>query len=255
MDRFLSLFVIFGHNFGSSELFKNRKIASFVCIAHILLASYYSIYLIHIIVLASGVRRIHVINAALIYVTTLFAYWFAISDSIIYRREQRFFWKVINKINKSCSCELTHKFFIIKFATYILITILSLLFDVSINGDIRSIFLIILVRICEFRMFYYIFHVELLHSHLKIVEDQLKQNERKTRICVESSVFERIRAHYNCIHAMTGYLNKAFGLSQVTGISYCFYTILTNMNILLVHYNELPVLNNVGELKGNFFVN
>lgn len=138
-------------------------------------------------------------------------------------------------------------YFKLKFVVYVVTTLSCLLFIflTSVDSSERlTVLNIILVKICEIRVFYYIFCVEVLHCQLKTINHEFKMNESKT---VESKGFKWMRTQYNCVYDMTNFLNEVFGLSQVTEISYCFYIILANMNFLLTHYNDIPRLNAFGK--------
>lgn len=74
---------------------------------------------------------------------------------------------------------------------------------------------------------------------MKIIEHELKQNKSHMRFWLESNGFRRIRSYYSNVYEMTNCLNKMFGLSQVTGVCFCFYIILTDLNWLLTYFDEL----------------
>lgn len=107
---------------------------------------------------------------------------------------------------------------------------------------------------CEIRVFYYIFCIEVLHSQFRNIEHEFRTHEIKIDFSTDLEVFKRIRAHYQgTVYQMANLLNEIFGLSQVTGISFCFYIVLTEMNYLLVHYNDLSTVNTLGKFT-NFFL-
>lgn len=255
IECILNLFDIFGYNSGSSQLSRNQKTACFIYIMHILLAIFYTIYAIQSMIMVPGIRMIVLINAAFVYISAVSAYWFIVFDSIFHKRENQLFW-IFLKRNNEFLTDLNTMCFKLKLAVYICTTISCVLLyiltsDVSIG---LTMFLhSILIKICEIRVFYYLFCLDVLYHQLKIIVQKLEMIKTKINFCIDSNEFKWIRLHYNCVYQMANLLNDVFGLSQVTGISYCFYITLTNINYLLVSYNDIPPLNALGKSKIEYF--
>lgn len=209
--------------------------------------------------MVTGFRIIVLINSALVLISAISAYWFTVFDSILYKQEHRLFWRFFKRNNEfpTMLCGLNTLCFKLKLAMYICTTISCVLLyiitsDVQIGLDMF--FHSILIKICEIRIFYYIFCLDVLYDQLKIIVHKLKTTKTKSNFCIETNGFKWIRLHYNCIYQMVNLLNDVFGLSQVTGIAYCFYIILTNINYLLVYYNNIPTINALGKSLNIFFL-
>lgn len=247
---------VFGYNSGISKLSRNQRNAQLIYFVHVAMAIFYAYYLtIYTINYPSELPPIEMVNTALQYFSAFFAYLFVVFDSVFYGCQHRSFWQHFGRVNKLHADFYEYSSFclILKFTIYVAVRFVCLLAFVIENDNISDLaiflFLItLLVKICEMRVFYYIFCVDVLHSRLKAIDNELKSIERKNSVRISSSEIKRIRTRYNSIFEMSNLLNEVFGLSQVTAISYCFYIVLTEINYLLAHSRKTPAISTVGKI-------
>lgn len=243
----LIFFDVFGFNSGSSNLSRRYKITNSICILHVLLVVIFTLYKIRLILkLHSTLPLIDLINSVFQYSVLLYFYWFIVVDSIFYKREHRIFWEIFQKISKTYSnqCNLNLGHFILKFVVYVFTTAWCLIAVTVLVDKMYEFvyFYVILMKICEVRVFYYIFCLEVLNSQMEKINRKLNENKNKNRFWLNSKRFQEIRQYYSCVYEMTNCLNKVFGLSQAAGISFCFYMVLTDFNWISTHFNELNLV-------------
>lgn len=103
---------------------------------------------------------------------------------------------------------------------------------------------LLLMKMCELRILYYIFCLAVLHSQMETIDQEIKKNKNNHSFWIKSYGFQEIRKNSTCIYEMTNCLNKVFGLSQVAAICYGFYMVPTNLNWVYTHFEEiLPKFN------------
>lgn len=236
IEFLLIFFDIFGYDSGSSKLSRQRNIACFIYIIHILFGIFLLFYKIRLIFEMISLPIIELINVLLQYSAALYFYWFIIVDSIFYKREHHNFWKILKTVTQVYRCNTKIENFSLKFMVYLFMTIWRLfVFVLSIGDAYEYIYVYnILFELCEMRVVYYIFCVEVLHSQMEAIDDELKHKD-----WIKSNGFRRNREYYSHVREMTNSLNKAFGLSQVAGILCCFYMVLTEFNWILTHFDDL----------------
>lgn len=254
IEYLLIFFDAFGYNSGWTKLTRNRKTARFIYIAHFLLAIIYGIrIIIFAIAFFSGYKSVDLINSMLQYFSALLAYWFIVCDSVFYNREHSHFWELMGKINifRSESYGFSFFCFVMTFAVYFITTISCLLTFIVASDDriqfqqvIYAFVYQILIKMCEIRVFYYIFCVNELHNQLKTIDNEFKS--------IEPRNLKSIRSRYDSIYEMANLLNEMFGLSQVFGVSYCFYVVLSEINYIIAHYNHSPALSVLGKCSKKF---
>lgn len=202
--------------------------------------------------LSFQLQFIEVFNSVLQYFSALFTYWSIVIDSACFKRKHRIFWEYRTKIKKPSmnSCGFTFLCFTLKLAIYVFTTLLCLLTFILVSDDSIGVNTIesmlvdsLLIKIGEIRVFYYIFCVEVLFSQMKNINDNFKIKKRETTLSNERKTLKCIRTFHNCVYEMANLLNDVFGLSQVTGISFCFYIVFTDLNFVLGRHNDLPPTN------------
>lgn len=248
---FLNFFDIFGYNSGSSKISSNQKCACFIYIVHILLAVFYTFDSVRFYAAFSTLLPIETINAAIQLLTVLYCFWLIIRDSIFYRKEHQIFWKTFEKLYEffphSCNSNFGHIVF--KIVEHSIITTLCMIVTVIYNGFLYGEIVIpynLLIKMCEFRSFYYVFCVEVLYNQIKTIKVALTQKKSKTRFWSNSNGFHWVREYYSSIYNMAQCLNTVFGMSQVGAIMYLIYMLLSNLNWLQAHLNEKTIAFDLG---------
>lgn len=191
--------------------------------------------------LLSSLRLVEVINNAMQLSLGAYTYWAIIFDSMRQKREHQYFWRILQHINSSyCdSKEIQIQKYLRTFKAYMLIVDTFFVINYVSNGfkgTIDYAIYLALNTICQVRIFYYIFCLEIICFHLKIIEEKLKAInilELKDRW----HHLKRIREHYAKVYEMCINLNKIFGWSHVAIILYCFYKRLTELNWLYTSFH------------------
>lgn len=252
----LIFFDICGFNTRLTNLSNNQKLSFLVNLVQILLAislMLFKFFTVRILFFSLGTME--TINEYIEYSSSLYAYWLIIWDSIQYRQQNKLFWAFHQKqetymnqhSNFRCYFLKLYEFFIAR----IIITLIKIVsdristsgFKISLAGYIAY---TIPVFLCQMRLFYYLFCVEIIDSHLKNIEFELKllKHSNENSICLsELHRLKWIRRYYNNVYEMVNILNEIFGWSQAASILFCFYSTFTDFNYFYIHFHNLSLLN------------
>lgn len=242
----LNFYDLFGYNSGVGWT-KCHLVANIIYVQHIIFAMLFTLYKIRLTLgLLHAMQWIEFFNQMLKYSAALNAYWLIVLDSIFYRRQHQRFWNILQTI----SIEFAHQndfkigLYILKVISYFSMVVTSVSI-VSITTDLtaglgETVFLhfIFLIKMCQLRVFYYIFCIDTLHFQFKMIERELKLVNR-WNLKHPAYTFRWIRRYYYCIYEMSTLLNQVFGWNQVVVVSFCFYFFLTDLNWVYTHYLQL----------------
>lgn len=269
----LCYFDVCGVNSGSSKVSRNKRATYLIYFVHITTAILLSLFEFHLMSeYYPSLGLIEAISESLEYKAALYTYWLIILDSVVHRRVHEQFWNILQHIDDCFSSQpkCAIRSYVVKFNLYILKTVSIMVIRLtisSITGFIIDFAYIVLFIVCEIRMFYYLFCLEILHMQLKIVEDELKtmmnilslasfredyssMGKTITISAYDKFEFQRmkwIREYYLCVYQMMCNLNEIFGWSHVGAIMFCFYYLLTESNWFYIHFDELSFTHRVGE--------
>lgn len=249
---FLTLFDVCGFYTNSSSFAKRRKYIVFVYFVHFIVISFLTIFFFHLIIQFYPVLGItEAISEFLQYSIGLLTYYLIIFDSILYRRKQQHFWNVLRQIYARFQYQAkTLRSYIIKIVEFFSVTLLIVVVRLSIKSFVDTIIdfaYAVLFKICQLRIFYYIFCLEVIYFQLKIIETELKNIQilsSRSSICF----FQWLRKHFEHVYEMVDDLNGSFGWSNVSAISYCFYILLTDLNWFYIHYHDLSHTYCIGKI-------
>lgn len=272
----LVFFDAFGFNSGSTHLSKYQKI---IYLAHILLAMMFVLLEIKIIFEYYPLLALtESISEFLQYFAALSTYWLTIFDSVLQQRNHRHFWLILERIDISFCGQQSFKFrnYLVKFIVYsiktVVVIVLRLVFSLLIISVIADLAYTFLPIICEIRMFYYLFCLEVIHYQLNMVEKELIVMQRSFNVIAPNQLFQCsilkaspfytlelqrlkwIRDYFHCIYTMIDLLNNIFGWSHVAAISYCFYYTLTEINWLYLNFRNISYIRNIGKRSMHKFV-
>lgn len=230
----LTYFDACGFNSGFSRLSNSRKTFHRTNILHILMAVFFTLYKIRFIIRILTMDSVRIINFVIQYSAALYTIWSIVFDSHFQKREHWHFWEVLQKIDEHYSSQnsFTFKYFSCKFLLCFSTSALAILMIVFFGDLSKSevVFMyIFLIKICEARVFYYIFCLEVLQFQLKTIENSLTNNRSSLHR------LKRIREYYQYIYEMGSLLNNIFGLSQVTANLFCFYFFLADLNWIYIN--------------------
>lgn len=253
MVRVLNFFDIFGYCTESSALTKYRsKIQILIFSVHFILAVLFSLYGFHMFVeMYSLFGLLETLNELVQYTIGLFTYWSILLDSLLHRRKHRHFWQIVERIDQ-CFCTQTETFrsFSHKIIEFFPVTIslYLILFAMASIPQICSVLVFhCLITICQLRMFYYIYCLEVVDWQLKMIEHEIviiKTNlphvaNQKYRF--DLNRFQWINRYYYCVIEMTILLNDIFGVSQIASMLFGFYAFLTDLNWVYVNVDRSTV--------------
>lgn len=253
--RFLIFFDVCGFNTGSSQISNNRKMLYFIYFVQILLAALITIYKFYLMIYHYPLLPLAAaMSLSLQFLVPLYAYWLIIFDSILYRRVHRQFWRTLQHIDKhfhdqsSFSCWLLIAKFIELFTATTLVISALMVINSNNFAQVRIVITsTFLIKICQVKLFYYIFCLEVVEFQLKMIEHELfvlkgvvnVEDARKYHplLVAEISAFytfllrrlKWIRGYLHCVHKMINCLNEMFGFSHVAVIFFCYIFLLTDL--------------------------
>lgn len=247
----LTMFDAFGVcNSGNSKLSKYQIHIYFVHFALAISLTWYLSCLIDIYY--SEILLLEAVSESLQYLTALSTYCLIIVDSIAFRREHHEFWTLVQQIDRSYSSQtdITFRSFIVKLCAYLLRTIATTTFRlcipyVGVWVDCSYVYLFIM---SEVRMFYYIFCLEILYFQLEAIDKELRviidgsRANENTFAKFSCERFKWVRGYFHSVYRMMYLLNKIFGWSHVSAISFCFFFLLTEIHWYYIHYHILSDL-------------
>lgn len=269
IKHILNFFDICGFNTCITNLSNGQKssyIMNFVHISMLILFIVIKFYFIYIFFSLVGTAE--TINEYVQYSSSLLAYWLIISDSIHYRQKQKHFWEIIQKNEKYFCQNLNFQSYIVKFYEFFTAKIFAIIVATSLKsfavfgimGLPGYIAYITPVEICQIRLFYYIFCLEIIYFYLKFIESDLILVEQNMKFyqnsheifSLQSFAFHRlkwIRQYFHDVYEMINLLNKIFGCSQVASVLFCYYSLFTDLNYCYIHFNNLTIL----DISGMYF--
>lgn len=258
--RMLNLFDLNGYNSGCSKLSKNKRYAYAIYVVHISVAAFLSMYIFHMATkYFARLKLSEAISECLQFTAALYTYWLIIFDSILHCQTHERFWSTLQLIDKNfCTqTKMTLRNYFAKLIIYLIKTIITVVVRLMGNSfasfDIDAPYVIIFI-ICDVRMFYYLFCLEIVHFQLEMIEtesEKLKTTvERKiiesrrcrrseVRNAIASTKFQQMkwmREYLHCVHEMVCLANQIFGWSNVAAISLCFCLLLTEIHW---YYNNI----------------
>lgn len=253
MEYMLIFFDVFGYNTGATKLSNYQRAASFILITHVLMLVYFTYAKVHLAFeLLALYQILDVINFLLQFSAGLYTYWIIIFDSVLYRKDHQNFWEIISKINSLCTPQnrFTFRCYLLKLWEYFSFTIVCVVVMISESGvQLSKIAFLyhVIVKICEVRIFYYIFCLEIFHFHLTTINNDLRKNKKKLHFLIKTHRLKWIREYYSYVHQMTSYFNEVFSWSQMAVISFCFCLICSTFNWIYVHYKDLSIIHSKGK--------
>lgn len=250
----LNLFDAFGYNSGSSHLSSKPKVIEFIKYLHISLAILFTLCQINIVIQHSPLMRwIEFFNTMLQLSITSFTYVFIILDTLLQQQKHQQFWKTFQLVDEYFTCQNNFNFkcYIWRCIEYFAVTIvfMVIIFGTTsrISIEIVLILYMIMIKVCNLRVFYYIFCVEILNFQIKTVDSEYKLiTSPRGNTSIYWHRLTWIRWHHQCIFEMSQLLNEVFGFSNVATISFCFYFLLSNVNWYYTNSNELSIIHVLG---------
>lgn len=255
IKQFLNFFDLCGFCSGSSNWFCTRRSINFVMFAHFLLAIFFTFSQFYYFrVFYSNLEMLETISELVEVSATLYTYYLIILDANVHRTAHKYFWDILWQID-NCFCsqfELTCRIYIFKLVIFFLLTFLILIRNMwfSLAEFLTISIHLVIVKICQIRLLYYLFCLEVINSQLKKIEHELVTMKGTHAIvnfqmqsfhAFEMQRFRWIREYFHCIYDMVEIVNEIFGWSQVAAILLNFHCLFTDFNYFYIHYHELHV--------------
>lgn len=259
----LKFYDCWGCNTGLTKISKNKSICFFIYFLHIVSACLLTTYKYFMIVeLLRLIGTLQTINEMIQYTAGLFTYWMIILDSIAYRNKFHIFWRIYQEIdNQFCSQTMLFRGYMLKFNEFFPISIFLYMMIYATNSfpDSSSVFaFLIIISICQLRIFYYLFCVEIVKCQLKIIEHDLimmknmlnftgmtqqfpLMSETSPIVPFELNRFKWVRGYHHRTSELMDLLNEIFGWSQAVAVSFCFYSFATDSNWLFINYGKFSI--------------
>lgn len=244
----LNFFDICGYCTESSALAQHKRIQLLLFIAQVLLACVFTWNQFQLTLdFYEYLGPLQTGNEMLQYSTALCTHWLIIFDSFVYRREHRRFWTILQRFDRRvCKPCISFRKYLFKFYEYFLVSIALYALSFYFRGIPRIYGAFIyagLMIICQFRVFYYIFCLDIVNWQLQTIDNELikeiqslhNRNERYDLKC-----FKWFNKHYGCVVEMTELLNEVFGWSQFALILFAFYGLLTDLNWCYAAFGSVP---------------
>lgn len=252
--RFLNFFDTIGFNSGSSKLSNYPKLIKFIVFVEVVIGITIIILKFQFLQkLYSLYGLLPTINEGCMYSASLYTYLLIVFDSINSRRAHRNFWRLLVQIDEQYCTRLNLRFriYTLKMAEFVFVVNLLGLLSIY---DVRStqtlftyILFMVLTRWFHFRVFYYLFCLEIVHFQMTNIEQELIRLQSQQ--WSDSHRLKRIREHLSLVHRMTCNLNEIFGWSNVAVILSCFYYLLNTVNWIFITFGFITLKYYVGEMQ------
>lgn len=185
---------------------------------------------------------LNLVNNSIQYVSAVTAYWAIILESYFQRGSQRQFWIIYDQISEQNFRQSVPDFrkYLIIFSEYLFVfsfiqMLLTQYFFVFVGNYIYfNVTYIIVVKMYQNRIFYYLFFLELVKHELESIQREMNGivaiSKCKNFRYLEQNCLKRIREHYKLVYEMVNCVNEVFGWSQFTTILFALYLPLTDLN-------------------------
>lgn len=253
ITHLLRFFDAWGYCTESYDTSKYDQVALLIFLFHISLATTLTLFVFGFFlgrdVMASHYEMHQIVNKLLHFSSVLLTYFAIIIESYSQRKIQKHFWRIVRQIDDRFH---RHKRFVLhtylfKFTEFLLV---FSVIQVEIGGYFAEtmgfyrvvyylLAYIVVMKMYQFRIFYYIFYVELINFELKSIETEVKMIYNLSRSncpCLTGNAkypvenFKWIRKYYCLVHSLNTCLNSIFGWSQLSTITCCFHLIVTDLN-------------------------
>lgn len=262
IECFLKVFDAFGFNTQATSLSNGQKLSHSINWTHILIAV---LLIINEVIFFSSFYYYYglyeTLNEIVECSASLCGYWLIIFDSLLYRRAHRRFWMIFQRINKPIHrhSNVIPRSYVIKIVEFYTANILiSCISWQTLPGSsfLSYVIYIFPIKICQLRLFYYVFCLEIVLYEMKMLQNEIKHMDNIANCCSNadrmdpSSSFESHRIKwarkYDSIEEMVNLLNEIFGFSQVGTVLFCFYVQFTDLNYFYIHFDELKIKKAIG---------
>lgn len=243
----LNFFDVCGYCTGSSALAEHKKLQLIIFAIHlasVLVLTFYQFQTFTDLYPAIGF--LETLNEMVQYSIELYTYCLILWDSFLYRKQHIRFWRAFQKINAHLKTnDPFYNGYVCKFIEYFLVTNILYVSIFLVEGFplMSPVFIfLVLILVCQLRVFYYLFCVEAINSQLNVIE-HIATGKAVSQI-------KCINEYYDCVTEMFELLSDIFGFSQVAVVLFCFYFLLTDLNWLYACYDRFSPV----QICGRYFI-
>lgn len=186
------------------------------------------------------------VNEILQILNGMLTHWVIIIESFIQRGIQKKFWDIYQKIDKNrvkCKKSLLRAYKMKFIEFFSVVTIIQTIFMCYFTHYVGNYYFfriayLVSQTVYHYRVFYYLFYVELIKFELQAIETELRTIAKITqRNEIDSNPenfnansLKMINAHCQLILQLNECINKIFGWSNFITVTYCFHMPLTDFN-------------------------
>lgn len=177
----LSFFDVCGFNSGSSKVSKNVFSVYFIYLIHVVIVILATLFISYLAIeYYSSINMIEATSEFLQYFTALCSYWLIIVDSFVHRQAHKEFWNILYRIDtRFCDQQnLSLRTFMWKFIQFFTTTNTILVVRLVLGTVELTIDIVysLLFQMCQLRIFYYLFCLEVIQYQLTAIENRLEQH-------------------------------------------------------------------------------
>lgn len=192
------------------------------------------------------------LNNLILYIFACITYAVIIFELYTQRVPLQRFWKLYQKL-ETLNLDFKSsvwKSFICQFIGYILFTFLMYLYFIIMLPNLKMLIITLLIvsllKLCEVKIFHYLFYLNIILNQLKIIENEIKmlvsnsnsQSHNRTKLLEIIQLFDEVTE-------MINQLNLIFKLTSFIVIIYNFLYLISNINWFV--FEELDFSTKVGK--------
>lgn len=233
----LNLFSACGFHpeFNNRPSTKQQLISWLIFLFHIALAICLTLYNIkYFIWLGSKSSKLQTFSGLTEYFYATVTYWIILGESFVQRKNQQKLWKTFHEIDELFTKRNTQKYqmYFIKFIENIALYIITLMliWMESILSFDTFCAITLLLTLCRFRLFFYLFYLELIKCELKTMEYKAG-NILLRKGCRRNGV-KYIRQYYQLVYQLNDCINAIFGWSNLLSLLFGMCFIFTDITWL-----------------------
>lgn len=229
-------------------------------IIHVIIVAASTFLIVHLTISQHQYPEWFLVNETVKQYALSLTYWSILLESFFGRETQQKFWKLFRQIQAYNQQQISLKMYLFKFIKHIVENAIMQAMLINHYHTNSMMFLVfVTVRVTLFalyqnRLFYYLFHLEIIKSSIQILENDVKTlwkanqrmyafSERKRQFRIKNCYFDKIRQirqQYQLIYDAVDCLNNClFGFST---IFFAFYNVFTLVNWAIQSFNELSLV-------------
>lgn len=186
----------------------------------------------------------YLVNEILQIMNGMLTHWTIIIESYVQRDTQKQFWKIFRYIEQhhvKCKKSFLHTYKIKFIEFFSVVTIIQIIFTCYFTHYVGNYYFfrfayLVSQIVYQYRVFYYLFYLDLIAFELNIIKKELKMVASRTHghyypmESINSNLLKEVNADCQRVFELIKCLNQIFGWSNFTTVLYCFHLPLTDSN-------------------------